>query len=117
MKCRFHICVEMVSKKEHVPSFVNTGSDEGVDRRMRQRVSYYCPVPGCKVVAIDFDPDKTTPVYCRICHEAPVLGYSSMCGPCGKKYRAKLPPSKRKRVDYRVYSADKHSPRLPVARP
>ena len=115
MHCKFHVSVELVPKSEHVPSFVNTGSDEGVDRRVRERVVFHCPVSGCPIVAVDYDPDKQTPKLCRICRKKTAATTSSMCAECGRTYRATLPEPKRKRSWVRT--ADPHTPRLPVARP
>jgi hypothetical protein len=105
MRCSLHVGTELVRRKEHVPTFVSTGTDgEGGDRRTRERDTFRCPVPGCIIVAVDYDPQLKTPLLCRMCRKTTLLGTSSLCPECGRKYRAAHPEQKRKRIDYRAPS-------------
>jgi hypothetical protein len=103
MKCRLHVSIELVPRKEHVPLFVSTGTDgEGGDRKLRERVVYHCPISGCPVVDVDYDPEVKTPTLCRLCRKVALTGTCSLCPECGKS--AAHPEQKRKRIDYRAPS-------------
>ena len=113
MKCRLHVCVDLVPHEEHVPTFVSTGTDgEAADRKLRTRVTLKCPVLGCSVVDVLYDPERKTPTLCRICRRVSVAGSDSMCPKCRSKYNAEHARPKRKHVSRA--SADPYRPRLQV---
>jgi hypothetical protein len=113
MKCRLHVCVELVPHEEHVPTFVSTGTDgEAADRKLRTRVTLKCPVLGCSVVDVLYDPEKKDPLKCRICKRVSVMIRGALRYSCGPKYRARHPKQKRHHVSRGT--ADGHGPRLSV---
>jgi hypothetical protein len=111
MHCRLHVSVELVPHKEHVPMFVATNeeSHHSKTRSERERIILRCPVLGCTVVDVLYEPNRTDPTLCRICHKKSVVG-TSLCGRCGRKYRASLPTPKRQHVSRA--SADPYRARL-----
>jgi hypothetical protein len=92
MNCRFHVGIELVAVKVHVPLFVATGNDGDQGRKKdRTRTVLKCPIACCPFVAMEYDAERTEPRLCRICRKVKVVFASGLCSICGPIYRKRHP--------------------------
>jgi hypothetical protein len=78
MRCRYHVNVELVALTDD-------------DSRLLK-----CPIPGCRVVAINYDANRRESYWCRICRTEAVAHAGGLCGPCGAAYRLRHPDARLK---------------------
>ena len=63
MNCRVHLSVPMTAIRQRVPFQSIDGPQES------SRTVYRCSVPGCPVVAFDYDESRVDSRYCNVCGE------------------------------------------------
>lgn len=63
MNCRLHVSVPMLAIRQRVPFQSIDGPQES------SRVVYRCTVPGCPVVAFEYEAARVDSRYCNVCGE------------------------------------------------
>ena len=63
VNCKLHVSVPMTAIRQRVPFQSIDGPQES------SRTVYRCSVPGCPVVAFDYDESRVDSRYCNVCGE------------------------------------------------